>query len=235
MHSTTVVNCSECPPRDARSFCSLTVRSRRRNEAAPCATIFPPGATLFREGEPPRGVFVLCRGRVKLSASSRDGRTIVTGLGGAGEVLGVAAAISGDAHTLSAETMDQCHATFIGRGDFLDLVRESQDIAGGAVAQLSAEIHQSAETIRSLALCESSRTKLARLLVDWSEKHGRRVDGAIRLEMHTTHELIGQMIGTSRETVTRQISEFKRRRIIEVTDSAILIRDPSGLSMQASL
>ena len=60
---------------------------------------------LFVEGQAPRGIFVLCKGRVKLSICASDGKTLILKIAEAGEVLGLSAAVSGAPYELTAETV----------------------------------------------------------------------------------------------------------------------------------
>lgn len=208
--------------------------AHQRFQASSHVMVYPAGAVLFAEGEPVRGVFVLCTGRVKLTANSRTGRSVVARIARAGEALGIGSAISGQRHALTAETMGPSQACFIRHDDFARLLTEFDSVASGALAQLSREVQESTETIRSLGLCESAAAKLAKLLVDWSHERGKETQEGIRLTQLESHEAIAQMIGASRETVTRHLSRFRKRRIIEMRASTLLIRDPSALSIQAS-
>lgn len=234
MRMTTFVSCADCPQRTSSSFCKLSDEVQQRLQASGHVMVYPAESVLFGEGEPVRGVYILCTGRVKMTANSPNGRTIVARVAKAGEALGVGAAVSGLRHGLTAETMEPSQACFIRRDDFARLLTEFDTVASSALAQLSREIQDSTEMIRSLGLSESAGAKLARLLVEWSRERGKATDEGIRLTQLASHEAIAQMIGASRETVTRHLGAFKRRRIIEINASTLLIRDPSALSIQAS-
>src|SRR5271154_5782345 len=72
-----IENCLACPHREERLFCNLPEAAVRAMAAITSSAAYPKGATLFVEGQPSRGVFILCSGRVKLSTSSADGRTLI--------------------------------------------------------------------------------------------------------------------------------------------------------------
>ncbi len=74
---------------------------------------------LFVEGQSPRGVFILCSGKVKLSTSSADGKTLILRISEIGEVLGLAAVVSGKAYQATAEVLEPTQANFISRNEFL--------------------------------------------------------------------------------------------------------------------
>ena len=77
------------------------------------ATAYPQGAVLFVEGQMPRGIFVLCKGSVKLSINSPSGRTMIVKLAEPGEVLGLSATVSGKPYEVTAETIDPCQVNFV--------------------------------------------------------------------------------------------------------------------------
>jgi CRP/FNR family transcriptional regulator, cyclic AMP receptor protein len=82
--------------------------------------------------------------------------------------------------------------------------------------------------IRSIGLSHSVSEKMARLLLQWSVD-AKLTDGAIRLKLSLTHEEMAQLIGTSRETVTRTLSQFKKQRVLELSGSTLIIRNRAAL------
>ncbi|MGH9420153.1 MAG: Crp/Fnr family transcriptional regulator, partial [Thermoanaerobaculia bacterium] len=95
--------------------------------------------------------------------------------------------------------------------------------------QLSQKYQSAQREIRSLGLSQTTSEKLARLLLDWSARSGEPTPRGMRLAVLLTHEEIAQMIGTTRETVTRILSDFKKRKIIEVKGSNIFLTDKKAL------
>ena len=86
-----IESCLTCPHREDRIFCNLSPEAVKRLSSITASASYPKGAMLFVEGQQPRGVFVLCTGRVKLSTSSADGKTLILRVGEPGDVLGLAA------------------------------------------------------------------------------------------------------------------------------------------------
>ena len=86
-------NCLNSPARDERLFCGLSGDALQKLNELKSTAICPKGAALFIEGQLPRGVFILCSGKAKLSASSQDGKTIITRICKAGDVLGLGASV----------------------------------------------------------------------------------------------------------------------------------------------
>ena len=223
-----VESCLTCKLRADKIFCNLPQATVQALEAIKYTTAYPKGAVLFVEGQAPRGVFILCRGRVKLSICSSDGKTLILKIAEAGEVLGLSASVSGKPYELTAETLSPCQVNFVKREDFLRFLREHNDVCLRVAEQLSEKYNTACHEIRSLGLSHSAAEKLAKLLLEWSLKNGgaRQPD---RMKLTLTHEEIAQMIGTSRETVTRLFADFKKRQLIQLKGSTLVIRNRPAL------
>ena len=101
---------------------------------------YPKGATLFVEGQPARGLFVLCSGRVKLSTCSADGKTLILRISEPGEVLGLPATVTGTCYELTADVIEPGQANFIARTDFLSFLKDSGEAALRVAQQLGMPI-----------------------------------------------------------------------------------------------
>jgi CRP/FNR family transcriptional regulator, cyclic AMP receptor protein len=189
---------------------------------------------LFAEGQAPRGVYVLCAGRVKLTTCSGDARVLITDISGPGDVLGLCAVVSGYAYEASAETLDTCRVKFIGREAFLRLLDEHAGAWGQATRQLSRNYRTAHRQASVLGLSPTAAGKLACVLLEHPALDGSR-NGSARdgIRPVLTHGEIGQLIGASRETVTRLLNEFKRRKYIEAAGDTLNVRDRRALEALA--
>ncbi len=223
-----IESCLACPHREDRLFCNLPPPALQRLATITSAASYPKGATLFVEGQSPRGVFIICNGRVKLSTSSADGKTLILRVADPGEVLGLAATVSGKPYQATADVLEPAQANFITRTDFLSFLREHGEAALRVAQQLSENYHLALSEMRTIGLSRSAAEKFARFLLDWSSDHEKE-KGEIRLKLTLTHEEIAQMIGASRETVTRLFADFKKRQLLQVKGSTVVIRDRAAL------
>jgi CRP/FNR family cyclic AMP-dependent transcriptional regulator len=224
-----VESCLTCKLRTERIFCNLPASALQTFEDIKFATAYPPGAVLFVEGQMPRGIFVICKGSVKLSINSPSGRTMIVKLAEAGEVLGLSASISGKPYEVTAETIDPCQVNFVKREDFLEFLKEDVSVCFKVAEQLSDKYHNACKEVRSLGLSQSAVEKLASLLWEWSSKNGEATKPESRLKLRLTHEEIAQMIGTSRETVSRLFADLKKRHIVQSKGSTLTILDMAAL------
>jgi CRP/FNR family cyclic AMP-dependent transcriptional regulator len=99
-----VENCLTCHLRSESFFCALPKESLKVFDRIKHVTPFAARAVVFMEGEAPRGIFMLCQGQVKLSTTSRDGKTFLLRLAKAGDVLGLHATVTGKPHEVTVET-----------------------------------------------------------------------------------------------------------------------------------
>jgi CRP/FNR family transcriptional regulator len=101
-----IENCLACPLHQDRLFCNLAPPALAGLDAISSAAIYPKGAILFVEGQEPRGIFVICNGHVKLSASSAAGKSLILRIADPGEVIGLPGTISGKPYEATAEAQE---------------------------------------------------------------------------------------------------------------------------------
>jgi len=223
-----IESCLVCPYREEHLFCNLPPPAVQCLAAITSAAVYPKGATLFVEGQAPRGVYIVCNGRVKLSTSSADGKTLILRISEPGEVLGLPAVVTDKPYELSADVIEPTQANFIPREPFLQFLREHGEAALRVAQQLGETYHSAIAEMRTIGLSRSVGEKLARFLLDMAAQQEAQ-GGEVRFTLTLTHEEIAQMIGSSRETVTRLFGDFKRRHLLEVRGSTVVIHDKSGL------
>jgi CRP/FNR family transcriptional regulator, cyclic AMP receptor protein len=220
--------CEGCALKSEGFVCRLEKAALKAFDAISFITTYPDGATLFAEEEAPRGAFVLCKGRVKLTMTSSEGKTVILRIVKPGEVLGLHAVVSGKPYQAAAETMEPCQVNFVRRDDFLRFLSQHPEASIYAAQQLSESYQAACNTVRSLGLGRSASGKLARFLLD-SSNAGQETAHGTRVRFTVTHEEIGQIIGTSRETVTRTLGEFRNKHLVAVNGSVLLIQNKTAL------
>jgi CRP/FNR family cyclic AMP-dependent transcriptional regulator len=199
-------------------------------EQSALTTTYPTGAVLFAEGQAQRGVFIVRRGRVKLSVCGSDGRTLILRMVEPGGILGVASAMSGRVYEATAETQEPSEISFLRQTDLLRLMRLHGEIALWVTQHLSQDYTTTCREIRDLMLSDSASEKLARLLMGWLDSNADSKQSG-HVKMALTHEEIGQMIGTSRETVSRLFAGFKKQHLIQQNGATLVI--PNRLALES--
>jgi CRP/FNR family transcriptional regulator len=173
-------------------------------------------------------VFVLCAGEVKLSISSSAGKTLILRIAKPGEILGLMAVLANTPYEASAETLHPCQVAFVRRDDFLRLLAKYSEMHQGVVKQLTRLYSGACEQLRTVGLSASAPERVARLLLDWSAE-GKQTKTGTQIRVPLTHQEIAEFVGTTRETVTRTLSEFKNKHLVELQGSTLTISNRSAL------
>jgi len=221
-------NCESCSLRESGYFCDLPAPALKDLSAVRMGSVYPAGAVLFVEKQEPRGVFLLCEGEVKLSISSSAGKTLILRIAKPGEILGLMPVLSGTPYEVTAETLHPCQIAYLNREDFLRLISKHPEIMERSLAQLSKLYSGACEQLRTVGLSGSAPEKMARLLLEWSSK-GKTTHEGTQLTVPLTHEEIAEFIGSTRETVTRTLSDFKSKRLVTIHGSTMTIRNMAAL------
>lgn len=189
---------------------------------------YPSGAFLFFEQHPAAGAYLIVEGKVKLSVSSRRGKTLILRIAKPGELLGVAPVVLGRPCEATAQTLRKCRIAFVPRQGFLRFMKRNPGALPGIVQQLAVDYQQLFERLRLAGLGASNGEKLVRLLLQWSSAaDGMTGDGEIHLPL--THSEIGELIGCSRETVTRTLTELRRRGVLSIEGDTVKIHSRPAL------
>jgi len=225
-------NCAACLCTRPGFFCAFSPPVLRIFHQLSHKSSLPAGAILFVEGQTPRGMFMLCSGRVNLSTTSREGKVLILKTAEAGEALGLSAAICGSGYETTAETATPCQINFLDREHLLELMQAHSEVSMRAAHCLSRDFHSAYRDIHDLVLTRSSAGKLARLLLSQSPVP-ERLPGETRAPSFMTHEEMAQRIGSSRETVTRLLSDLRKKRLIHLEGPTLVIRDRDALEALA--
>ena len=189
---------------------------------------YPKGAVVFMEGQTSKGIYIVSQGRIKLSTCSKNGKMIIMGIAEEGDVLALSETISHSLHIATADALVPSQVTFVASKDFLRFIEQNPGACLKAVKQLSRIYNTACLRIRSLGWSASVADKLAELFLEWC-KTGVTKDDGIHLNFLHTQEQLAQMIGTSRETVTRALKDFRSRRLVTGKGAGLIIPDMERL------
>lgn len=191
------------------------------------------GELLFQEGEVPKCVFVICSGRVKLSISSREGKTAILRIAGPGEILGLSSAMSGTPHETSAEAVELCRVKAIRVNDFLHFLQKYPEASVEATSCLLRDYRVVLNNVCRLALPHTVAGRLASLLLEWLDARPAATRGERRFIVALTQEEIAGMTNTSRETVSRVLHHFQEEKWISIKGASVTILQPRALEQLA--
>jgi CRP/FNR family transcriptional regulator len=165
---------------------------------------------------------------VKLYGAASTGKSVIFRIAEAGEIVGLPSTLSDKVYEVTAEALEPVQANFIRRDLFLSFLRQNGDAALKVAEMLSAIYYSTCQEVRYLGLASTAVEKLARFLLDLKPSKG--ADPAKpKILLTLTHEEIAEMIGTSRETVSRLMNDLKRKKFIEPHGSGLTLTNKKGL------
>jgi CRP/FNR family cyclic AMP-dependent transcriptional regulator len=167
---------------------------------------FPKNATVVEEGLPGDYMYVIREGRAKVTKASEDGREKIMNFLEAGAFFGDMALLGDETRSASVKTLEASALLALSRRDFIDLLRQSPDLSLAVIEELANRLRETNEQARSLSFqgVEERTRNLFERIARQEEGGGGRL-----LTPSLTHQQIADMVGTSRETVTRSIKQLK--------------------------
>lgn len=191
------------------------------------------GNRVFSEGEFADHLFILRDGRIKVSVTSREGKTVILRIAERGQILGLSAALTGTEHEASAEALEPCRMISIPVREFKRFLAKYPQAAMDATGWAIKEYRILLNDICRLTLPSTVAGRLASLLLDWLQGHSRSGNTKPKFILPLTHEEIAGMAGTSRETVSRTLQQFQRENVISIKGASLTILNPDALQQLA--
>jgi CRP/FNR family transcriptional regulator, cyclic AMP receptor protein len=228
------MDCLNCPQAVKHPFCNVSVRARAFLEANSIPMEYRRGNILFREGDECSVVFVMCSGKVKVSAGSSQGRSFTLRIAGEGDVLGMEAVLHDNEYEVTAEATERCQVRVLRAKFFKQMLHEFADVGMGVARALSEDYRAAFDEACLIALPGSSAGKLARLILDWSADAKREGTGST-VTMALTHDELASMIVSTRETVTRTLGRFRKEQLISTNGVSLTVLQPEVLRQLASV
>jgi CRP/FNR family cyclic AMP-dependent transcriptional regulator len=173
---------------------------------------------LLRE-DPVATLYILAAGRVKLVATGEDGKEVVLSTRGAGEFFGDLSLFDDEPVEATVIAMEPVELLLLRREDLYRCLKEWPDLAIGLLRTLSRRLRHAEGRITTLALLDVPQ-RVARTLLDLADQH----DGNV-IPAPVTHRFLAQVVGTSRETVSRVMSQLADDGVVAVTREVLAVPD----------
>jgi CRP/FNR family transcriptional regulator, polysaccharide utilization system transcription regulator len=191
------------------------------------ATQFKKKHTIFSEGNFPNAIYFINNGKVKTFKSNDQGNEYITSLHKDGDFLGYTDLLDGSDYTESAETLEDSEICIIPKEDFFSLIYNNRDVANKFIKMLSNNVIEKEERLLKLAY-NSVRKRVAEALL-MLEKSFKKAEDK-QFAMPVSREDLSNIVGSSKETVIRTLSDFKDEKLIDIKGSSITLLDPVKLS-----
>ena len=190
------------------------------------------GEDLFREGDPGDALHVVTDGKVKICRAAADGRENVIAILGPGDLVGELAIFDSQQRAATATAVVDTTLVTLADADFRDWLAEHPTVAPSLLRALAIRLRQTNETMADLVFTDVPG-RLAKTLLGLAERFGRPEGEGVRVEHDLTQEELAQLVGASRETVNKALSEFATRGWLRVDNRAVVLLDRDRLARRA--
>jgi len=194
---------------------------------------YPKGDYIFLECDPPRNLYVVVRGEVKLLKQTEDGRETIVEMVYPGEIFGEEAVFDGQPYPMTAQALEDVELLSISRSDFFGFLRDNPDLALEIITELGARLRQAQNTIRALAM-ERVEWRIARVLLMLARKAGVADSEGVSIDLPLTRQDIADMAATTVETAIRVLSNFKKLGLVDTAKGKMVILDRKRLEEMVS-
>lgn len=193
---------------------------------------YPPGAIICVEGEPATHVFILVHGWVKILSVTDNGHETVLALRGEGDIVGETAGATAGHRNAGMQAIDAVHALIVGYDRF-NFFLDTHPGSSHAYRRMMTQRWSDADTILRRRMVTNGAQRLAGLLLDLARRHGNQADSDIEIALPLSQEELASLAGTSRATVARALTNWRRRGIIRTGQRRIALIDLPGLRKAA--
>lgn len=184
---------------------------------------YPHGAAIFTKGEPGDSMMAVLRGRVTISAPSSDGRQVVLSVVREGEVFGEIALLDGKERTATATAAADCELLVVKRPDFIAVLRRQPELSLPLLMVFCERLRHTDEQVEDFAFLDLEARIAKTLLRLAEEQNDGQVSGAAGIKI--SQRALGEIVGSSRESVNKHLQDWKRAGLIAIGKGAIQIRD----------
>ncbi len=224
-------DCLQCNARKLGWFCHLPPQAMAEYDAMGTHVLLPMNSILFTEGQLAHSVAVVCAGRLKLTMSSRDGKTLLVKISKPGDVLGLSAALSKTPYEVTAQAIEHTQIKTFQQMDFLHFIQRHVEGSLHAAESLSNEYRSVLSDASRLALSSSIAGRVAHLLLELVVEGETTQDAQPKSACRSSRKTYASMLGSSRESVSRILNDFRRKEIISIKGTKMTILRKEALEM----
>lgn len=189
---------------------------------------FRKGDTIFQKEDPGQALFIVESGSVRIYLPSPQGADLTLAVLGPGDFFGDLSLLDGSPRSASAAASSETSALTLERADFIALVRSRPEAAVAVLAVVARRLRETDEMAADLAFLDVAG-RLAKKLLELAASHGVQRPSGVLLNLALTQEELANMIGVTRESVNRNLGEFRRAGLLASEGRRFVIRDPDGL------
>lgn len=192
----------------------------------------PRGEILFFEHDPGDALYMIRTGAIKIYRVGEDGREKTLTLLEPGSAFGEMALLDDEPRSAVAQALESSRLLVLSRDDFRRVLSERPAMAQAVIRELSRRLRRTNAQLMDLVF-RDVRTRVGKVLLELADRYGEPHDNGVRIELKLTHQELANLVGTSRESVTRVLAELQDERIIGFDGRTLLLLDSQRLESDA--
>lgn len=192
----------------------------------------PKGERVFVEGEQGDRLFVILSGKIKVGRKAADGRENMLALLGPGELFGELSLFDPGPRTASATALTDCELAIMAHENLAPWVTDRPEVGMQLLRVLARRLRRTNDAVADLIFTDVPG-RVAKALLGLAQRFGTEVPGGLRVTHDLTQEELAQLVGASRETVNKALSDFASRGWVRLEQRAVVILDPGRLQRRA--
>jgi CRP/FNR family cyclic AMP-dependent transcriptional regulator len=208
-------------------FAGLSAEQLAKIAALAAIRTYAGREVVVNQGEPARALFAIVRGRLKVASCGPDGRDTVLGIMAEGEVFGEVALLDGGLRSATCTAIEPCELLVIERAQFMELLESSPAIAVKLLDVLAQRLRRLSQRSEDAAFLDVP-SRLARSLLDLASRFGEKARAPsreIHIALRLSQQELGDLVGATRESVNKHLSDWTRQGILKVQGGRMTISD----------
>ena len=210
-------------------FSTLKETDLRRLESRLVRRRYAGGEILFHMGDEGGNLYIIQRGRVKVTIPSAEGGEVILAILSAGEILGEISLIDGKPRSATVQAMKETEVLCLFREDFLDVLQERFDVVLG-ILEILADRLRHTDVLLAESRFMGITARLAKKLLDLTRTFGIEEETGTRIGVRVTQRDLASMVGATRESVNKQLKVFRESGLLSMSEGHIRVLDPDGLA-----
>ena len=190
---------------------------------------FEPREVIFNQGEPGRHMFIMVTGAVRISILSEEGKEMILGTFGPGDVFGEIALFDGKERTATVTAITACECLVLERQEFIAFLEQQPRAAIKLLAALAGRLRHTNEIIED-TLFLNLPSRLAKKLLYLAETDGQQTPQGLRIKVKLSQQELGNLVATSRESINKQLRTWQEQGLLHVQHGYITVVDPKKLA-----
>ncbi len=214
-------------------FDGLSDRDLRELESVVRERSFRKNEVIFHAQEPGNALFVIKRGRVKISMDDRSGKETILRILEAGDFFGEMSLLDGEPRSATVSSLEPCQALILSRDQFLQFIPRHPQVVLKMLTALSRRLRKADEKISRLVFADAYE-KVASVLLDIIEERKIPLNIGTEIPLSLTRKDLAELAGLSRETLTRVIADFQRAGLVRIEGRRVSVVNPAKLKREAT-